>query len=227
MKKIISILISCIVLMCSCVSCGIDIDYKNESNSLIGKSNVSSEGLIDIIKNSIDLSDTSIIKYNDAVMIFNTDGTMNLHMSFDFSKIIYLHDDKMYFAGQELDVMGYDGKSLDIEVGGMLGMRFEKKMKSPTRYGTYSIPEEAGFGLKDRDEASIIFLPKGHTYLELDSIGTYTYDREAGTISIQYKNSERSNLLTNVEINGRKLTCNESGQDITLTKKISVSFDGE
>ncbi len=133
----------------------------------------------------------------------------------------------MYFAGQELDVMEYDWKSLDIEFGGMLGMRFEKKRKSPIRYGTYSIPEEAGFGLKDRDEASIIFLPKGHTYLELDSIGTYTYDREAGTISIQYKNSEMSNLLTNVEINGRKLTCKESEQDITLTKKISVSFDGE
>ena len=223
MKKITAILLSCIIVVLSLVSCGFKIDYKNEDNSLIGTWNVDGETMTNILLSS--LLGSNVNKLYSSNVTFNENNTMNLHISIDISSMIYLTDDKMFLLGENLNIIDFNGSVLVIECGGMPGLKFVRKEKSFFKHGVYYLPKEFNFGLSDIEVATIRFKSKDETYLEIDYGGVYEYDEDSGNIIINYDSDEGDDFLTDVVIDGMTMTCNVSDHNITLTKEISFNFE--
>lgn len=246
MKKMMSLLAAFTLCTCMFVSCG-DKDDEDEndtkasdssdkkdkkdkkeskdSDSIIGDWTLG-EDAIDLLMEDggLDAMEAQGFKLNDASMEFKDDNTLVCHVDLDCSEMMCLTDDSLKVSGYELDILDFDGKTLDIGMDGQSIMKFEKKDGKDDKYGEYVIPDDMGVDMEG-GEASINFSSSGVASMVMAMPGTYTYDKDAGTLDVKLDSDDDDDSdPAKVEIKGDTMTVTSKDDDdnektFTLNRK--------
>ena len=125
----------------------------------------------------------------EAEIVFD-EKNMTINASVDASELMYLTDDGFNLSGQECDVE-YDGEVLTLLIEGEEVASYERigDPDEDNMYGKYINSE---------------FVEEGVSYMAISQSNEYTYDKEAGTVTVVDTDGEEE--VSKVEFDGDDLT---------------------
>lgn len=138
----------------------------------------------------------------EAEIVFD-EKNMTINASVDASELMYLTDDGFNLSGQECDVE-YDGEVLTLLIEGEEVASYERigDPDEDNMYGKYINSEMAE--LMEGPEMYFEFVEEGVSYMVISQSNEYTYDKEAGTVTVVDTDGEEE--VSKVEFDGDDLT---------------------
>lgn len=239
MKKFITLIAVCALMTCPLASCGNDgesstadtaskssdssepetkenKEEKKNAVSVEGTWVLSSDAVNSLVGNdSFSQLESQGMKFSEASMTFSGSSDMVFKMSFDCSQLMCLNDDGFTLQDNQLSILSFDGTNLEIGTDCSTLVTFEKKEPSGDKYGEYKYPQEMGMMIGD--DASVEFRESGLAFINMSFNGSYNYDSDAGTLSIELLG--RTGSPASVEVDGDTMTVSEAGGSYVLTRK--------
>ncbi len=219
MKKALSLISVLLITAGALVSCG------NKKASSSDKEETRSEDQAEqgIIGTWVPSGDTLKAMMDDlgggmvmekAEIVFD-EKNMTMNASIDASDIIYITDDGVNLSGQNFD-REYDGEVLSVLIEGQEVASFER-MGDPDKENIYGKYINNEMGSVEGGEMYFEFAEEGVSYMVVTQSNEYTYDEEAGTVTVVDIDGEEE--VSTVKIDGNNMTVeDQEGKIETFTR---------
>ncbi len=219
MKKALSLISVLVIAAGALVSCGSKKSSSSDKEATRSEDKVE-QGIIgtwlpsgDTLKAMMDDLGSGMTMEKAEIVFDEKNMTMNA--SVDASDIIYVTADGVNLSGENFD-REYDGEVLSVVIEGQEVASFER-MGAPDKeniYGKYTNDE---MGFVEGGEIYFEFVEEGVSYMVISQSSEYTYDEEAGTVTVVDADGEEE--VSSVKIDGNNMTVeDQEGKIETFTR---------